>query len=112
MRVAEVIGTVTLNRVHPTFRRGRFRLVVPLSLTDLAGMTEKTAEEIVVYDELGAGQHSLIAMSEGREAAQPFGRDAKPVDAYNAAILDHIQVDADEASRLTRLPTDRAQGRA
>jgi ethanolamine utilization protein EutN len=96
MRIAEVIGTVTLNRVHPSFRYGTFRLVAPLSLTDLVDETVTEAAEIVVYDELGAGQHSLIAMSEGREAAQPFGKDTKPVDAYNGAILDHLHVDADE----------------
>jgi ethanolamine utilization protein EutN len=46
----------------------------------------------VVYDELGAGLGSLIAVSEGREAAQPFGPEGKPIDAYNAAILDHIDL--------------------
>lgn len=96
MRIAEVIGTVTLNRVHPTFRCGTFRLVAPLSLRDLVDETgTEAADEIVVYDELGAGLQSLIAMSEGREAAQPFGKNYKPVDAYNGAILDHVDVDPD-----------------
>ena len=47
---------------------------------------------MVVYDELGAGIGSLIAISEGREAAQPFRPELKPVDAYNAAILDSIDL--------------------
>ena len=34
----------------------------------------------------------LIAVSEGGEAAQPFQPEMKPVDAYNAAILDRIDV--------------------
>ncbi len=49
----------------------------------------------MVYDDLGAGQGSRIAFSEGREAAQPFEPDKKPIDAYNAAILDRIDVDRD-----------------
>jgi ethanolamine utilization protein EutN len=92
MRIAEVIGTVTLNRAHPTLARASLRLAVPLSLADLAGETEPSADTVVVYDELGAGCGARIAMSEGREAAQPFHPEAKPVDAYNAAILDSVQL--------------------
>jgi hypothetical protein len=32
-------------------------------------------------------------MSEGREAAMPFHPEIKPVDAYNAALLDSLTVD-------------------
>lgn len=94
MRIAKVVGTVTLNRAHPSLAGGRFKLVVPLSLTDLSGEGREAAEEFVVFDELGAGIGSRIAVSEGREAAMPFYPDVKPIDAYNAAILDRIQVDA------------------
>ena len=45
-----------------------------------------------MYDDLGAGLGSRIAVSEGGEAAQPFLPEMKPVDAYNAAILDTIDV--------------------
>jgi ethanolamine utilization protein EutN len=65
---------------------------VPLSLTALRGDSSVEAEELVVYDELGAGIGSLIAISEGAEAAQPFRPELKPVDAYNAAILDRIEL--------------------
>ena len=51
-----------------------------------------TAEELVVWDELGAGIGSRIALSDGAEAAQPFRPENKPVDAYNAAILDSIEI--------------------
>ena len=47
-------------------------------------------EEIAVFDELGAGVGSRIAISEGREAAMPFYPEIKPIDAYNAAILDTL----------------------
>ena len=93
MRIAEVVGTVTLNRVHPNLVGARFKLVVPLSLDDLAGEGEKSADQFAVFDELGAGVGSLIAVSEGREAAMPFHPDVKPIDAYCAAILDQVHVD-------------------
>jgi ethanolamine utilization protein EutN len=93
MRISEVIGTVTLNRAHPSFAAASLRLAVPLALSDLNGQTRPQADSIVVYDELGAGVGAWIAVSEGREAAQPFGTDTKPVDAYNGAILDSVQLE-------------------
>jgi ethanolamine utilization protein EutN len=96
MRIARIIGTVTLNRCHPTFVGARLRLAQPLNLPDLAGPTAagaEAAEELVVWDVLGAGLGSLIALSEGPEAAQPFRPLVKPLDAYNAAILDHVEIE-------------------
>jgi ethanolamine utilization protein EutN len=90
MRIAQVIGTVTLNRAHPSFQGARLRLVVPLSLENIKGEQDPSADPIVAWDELGAGIGSRIAMSEGSEASQPFRPDIKPVDAYNAAILESI----------------------
>ena len=92
MRIGKVIGTVTLNRQHPSLAGGRFKLVVPLSLGNLTGTSDDVAEEIAVYDELGAGVGHQIAISEGREAAMPFHPDVKPVDAYDAAILDNVTI--------------------
>ena len=92
MRIAHIIGTVTLNRAHPSLRGGSYRLARPLSLDELIGNSEPAAEPLVVYDELGAGVGSRIALSESREAAMPFYPELKPIDAYNAAILDHIDV--------------------
>jgi ethanolamine utilization protein EutN len=68
-----------------------FKVVTPLGWDDLAGRAGEPLEEIVVLDELGAGLGSRIAMSEGREAAMPFHPEVKPVDAYNAAILDSLE---------------------
>lgn len=92
MRIGKVIGTVTLNRAHPSLAAGSYRIAVPLSLENLAGVSEPSAEAFVVYDALGAGDGSLIAISEGGEAAQPFRPQDKPVDAYNAALLDQVSV--------------------
>ena len=92
MRIGEVIGTVTLNRAHPSLNGGAYRLAIPLTLAELSSAGEPAGEELVVYDELGAGIGSRIAISEGGEAAQPFLPLIKPIDAYNAAILDDIQI--------------------
>lgn len=92
MRIAEVIGTVTLGRRHPSLEGARWKIVVPLSLAELAGGARGTAEELVAYDEFGAGLGHRVALSEGAEAAQPFHPDAKPIDAYCAAILDRLAI--------------------
>ncbi|MGE0608910.1 MAG: EutN/CcmL family microcompartment protein [Pirellulales bacterium] len=92
MRIGETIGTVTLSRWHPGLGGSVLRLAVPLTLDNLRGASAARNEAIVVYDELGAGVGSLIAISEGGEAAQPFRPLDKPVDAYSAAILDAIEL--------------------
>lgn len=95
MRIAQVIGTVTLGRAHPSFRGSRLKLALPLSLDNLTANTQPTAPPIVVWDELGAGIGDRIAMAEGPEASQPFRPELKPVDAYNSAILDRIDIRLD-----------------
>jgi ethanolamine utilization protein EutN len=92
MRVGKVIGYVTLCRWHPSLAGGRYRLATPLSLAHLRDAGAGEAEPFVVYDELGAGEGSFIAISEGGEAAQPFRPNDKPIDAYNAAILDQLNL--------------------
>ena len=92
MRIGKVIGTVTLSRWHPTMQGARYLLVVPQSLANLTGDSSVQAEEFAVYDDCGAGHGSYIAISEGGEAAQPFRPEVKPVDAYNAAILDELHI--------------------
>lgn len=93
MRIAEVIGTVTLSRCHPTFRGATLKLAVPLSLDDLQQPGPSDDESLVVYDEFSADIGSRIMLSEGGEAAQPFKPNWKPVDAYNAGLLDDIRID-------------------
>lgn len=91
MRVAETIGKVTLNKCHPALQGATWLLAVPLTLEGLAGKSSGRGEPFVVFDELGAGQGSQIAVSEGTEAAAPFYPAVKPIDAYNAAILDSLE---------------------
>ncbi len=93
MRIAKVIGNVTLNRAHPSFDGARLRLAIPLTLDNLLDENAELRGEFeVVWDDLGAGDGNLIAMAEGPEACRPFRPDKKPVSAYNAAILDDIEV--------------------
>ena len=96
MRIADVIGTVTLNRAHPSVAGASWKLVVPLTWDNLLGRSAEPAEELVALDERGAGRGSRIAISEGREAAMPFHPDAKPLDTYAAAILDVLHVELPE----------------
>jgi ethanolamine utilization protein EutN len=93
MRLAEVIGRVTLSRCHPSLKGATWRLVVPLTWEGLVDRTRGRGEAFVAYDEQRSGIGDLIAVSEGGEAAAPFEPDVKPIDAYNAAILDQLDVD-------------------
>lgn len=97
MRIAKVIGNVTLNRALPSFAGARLKLAIPMMLDELADsdrpVEQLQTEELTVWDEQGAGIGSLIAVSEGAEATQPFRPELKPVDAYASAILDNIHID-------------------
>jgi ethanolamine utilization protein EutN len=90
MRIAEVMGRVTLSRFHPSLKGGRFLLVAPMQLPALTEGARARGEELVVYDNLGAGHGALIGVSEGREAANPFGQHKTPVDAFCACLLDQL----------------------
>jgi microcompartment protein CcmK/EutM len=92
MRIAEVIGTVTLSRPHATLVGGRLLIAVPFSLKALEERGTPDGEDVIVYDEIGAGHGARIGISEGREAAMPFYPEKKPLDAYCACILDTVTV--------------------
>lgn len=99
MRIANVIGTVTLNRVHPTLAGYRWVIVVPYSLKALE-QGQPDGEDLVILDQLGAGQGQQIGISEGAEAAAPFHPEKKAVDAYCACILDQVMVNAPRRGTL------------
>lgn len=96
MRIAEVIGNVTLSRVHPGITGARWVIGVPYSLTALREETAPDGEDVVIYDHLGAGVGARIGFSEGTEAAAPFHPEKKPLDAYCACILDTVVVNEGE----------------
>ena len=93
MRIARVVGSVTLNRCHPSFVGARLRIVQPLSLAELRGQRQPQADELVAWDDLGAGLGGLVTISEGAEASQPFRPEMKAVDVYLSAILDRVEID-------------------
>ena len=91
MRIAEVIGSVTLNRVHPSLQGYRLLIGVPFSLEALRS-GKPDGEDVVMVDELGAGPGTRVGISEGVEASVPFLPDKKPLDAYCACILDRVEL--------------------
>jgi len=96
MKIARVIGNVTLNHREANLRPGRLLVAETLDAAALAGI-ERSApratsmpQSLVVYDEMGAGVGQIIAVSEGAEASMPFRPEHVPIDAYCAAILDGV----------------------
>jgi microcompartment protein CcmK/EutM len=98
MRIARVIGQVTLSKKDPNLKAGSLLLVDVLDRAAIAqwplpkGHKVNMPESLVVFDELGAGMGQLIAVSEGREACMPFHPSPVPLDAYCSAILDSVQI--------------------
>ena len=98
MRLARVMGNVTLNKRVGNLKPGALLLVNVLDGQALAGRSETApratpmSEALVVYDELGAGVGQVIGFSEGGEATMPFRPERVPVDAYCACILDTIDL--------------------
>ncbi len=92
MRIAEVIGTVTLSRCHPLIAGHRWIIGVPFSLKALQADAPPDGEDLVILDELAAGLGQKIGVSEGAEAMMPFHPNKKPIDAYCACLLDTIAV--------------------
>ncbi len=72
MRIAEVIGTVTLSRCHPSVTGMRWIIGVPCSLKALKTEGVADGEDVVMVDGLGAGIGHKVGFSEGGEAAVPF----------------------------------------
>jgi len=97
MRIAEVIGTVTLSRGHPSLTGLRFVIGVPYSLRALRN-GQSDGEDLIVLDQLSSGYGSQIGISEGAEAAMPFLPERKPVDAYCACLLDRLVVEPESAA--------------
>lgn len=96
MRIAKVIGTVTLSQRQQNLKvAGRLLLAEMQDHAALAGGKRETPmpQSLVVYDDLGAGEGELIAITEGGEATAPFYPDRVPCDAYCAAILDSVTID-------------------
>ena len=93
MRIGKVVGRVTLTQSYETLVGGRFLIVEVQDRAALRGEQRRSAESLVVYDHFGATDGDTIAFTESREACMPFYPEKRvPLDAYNAAILDHVEI--------------------
>jgi ethanolamine utilization protein EutN len=92
MRIAEVVGRVTLAKPHRSLKPGAWIIVRPMTRKALQEGSAERGEELVAFDQLGARPGDLIGLSEGGEAANPFGKEKPPIDAYCACILDHLHL--------------------
>lgn len=94
MRVAQVIGRVTLNVQDPSFKGGRWLLCNPIDTADFntackAKPPLSKQSTLIAYDDLGAGSGDIVGVVEGAEATAPFDYDI-PIDAITVAIFDSL----------------------
>jgi microcompartment protein CcmK/EutM len=95
VRIGKVIGRVTTSASYHTLAGARFLLVEVQDRFSLVGKPRKSTESLVVYDHLGAQEGDVIAFAESSEATMPFYPEKiVPLDAYNAAILDAVVIEA------------------
>jgi ethanolamine utilization protein EutN len=94
MRVAQVIGRVTLSLQDPSFKGGRWLMCNPLDAESFNTACAKppplsSQSSLVAYDNLGAGDGDIVGIVEGAEATAPFDHDI-PIDAITVAIFDSL----------------------
>jgi microcompartment protein CcmK/EutM len=98
MRIARVTGSVTLTIKDQNLPDGKMLICEILDSEALAGLSSGAArqnpipESVIAYDDLGAGEGCLVALTESAEATAPFRPKKVPLDAYCSAILDKIQL--------------------
>ena len=94
MRVAQVIGRVTLSIQDPSFTGGRWLVVNPLDVAQFNSACEvapaiTSQPTLVAYDNLGASDGDIVGIVEGAEATAPFDFPI-PIDAITVAIFDSL----------------------
>lgn len=93
MRIAHIRGQVTLSRSLPEFQGAILKIASVVSEKEIQ-QPEKTSTEcenpIVMWDPQSASRGSIVAFSEGAEAARPLKPKVAPVDASVSAIIDEI----------------------
>lgn len=94
MRVAQVIGRVTLSIQDAAFKGGRWLVVNPLDAVQFNDACQKEPSisaqpSLITYDNLGAGQGDIVGIVEGAEATAPFDFPIA-IDAITVAIFDSL----------------------
>lgn len=94
MRIAQVIGRVTLNVTDPSFKGGRWLMCNPVDVEHLNTACQSAPPlssqfSLVVYDNIGAGDGDIVGIVEGAEATAPFDYPI-PIDAITVAIFDSL----------------------
>lgn len=93
MRLGIVRGHITLTPVVESYRGRTLVIVEPVTMENLRAKNGKGGgKTLIAVDELGAAEGQMVAVTEGREAANPFWPGDVPVDAYCALIVDSIDV--------------------
>ncbi len=90
MRVARVIGKLTLNKALAGLPHGSLLVVRTCNRGTLAGANAGNPEELVMFDNLAAREGDLAGLVEGMEASMPFRPAKVPFDAYNACVIDTL----------------------
>jgi microcompartment protein CcmK/EutM len=91
MRLGIVRGNVVLNRAVPSLAGTRLLVVEPVTARALAAASgEGGGKSLIVADHLAPRDGQMIAFVEGREAANPYGPEGAPVDAYCALIVTNV----------------------
>lgn len=94
MRIAQVIGRVTLSHHDPSCKGGRWLICNPLATRDfntacITPPSVSNESSLVAYDSLGADDGAIVGIVEGAEATAPFDYDI-PIDAITVAIFDSL----------------------
>ncbi len=93
MKIARVVGNVTLNRMHPMLHAATLRCVEVVERIEDLEVPVTSDDLIIAWDLCGCGEGDLVALAEGPEAAAPFQPEIKPIDASIVAILDHVDIE-------------------
>ena len=91
MRIARVIGKVTMTVRMPDILPGSYLIVRTCNRRTLQGKDAGNDETLVLYDCLAGREGNLIGLVEGREASAPFYPQKVPFDCYNGCILDDLK---------------------
>jgi carbon dioxide concentrating mechanism protein CcmL len=94
MRIAQVIGRVTLSLQDPALKGGRWLMCNPLDAVHFNSACQTAPPlssqfSMVAYDNMGAGEGDIVGIVEGAEATAPFDYDI-PIDAITVAIFDSL----------------------